>query len=127
MSTLRQAAQALGDRISDLGASPLDWPEYTALLSALAEPEQEPVAWGMPREDGLVLDVICQDERDSYRGAYTIPLYAAPVATPDIAKLTAERDALKDAARLALDALLPFGGHGLIMVNQAITALQEAL
>ena len=38
-----------------------------------------------------------------------------------------ERDALKDAARLALDALLPFGGHGLIMVNQAITALQEAL
>lgn len=34
---------------------------------------------------------------------------------------------LKDAARLALDALLPFRGDRLIMVNQAIAALQEAL
>lgn len=44
-----------------------------------------------------------------------------------VSLMRAENVALKDAARLALDALLPFGGHGLIMVNQAIAALQEAL
>ena len=36
---LQQAAQELVDRIADLGASPLDWPEYTALEKAL-EAEQ---------------------------------------------------------------------------------------
>lgn len=36
---LRQAAQAVVDLIADLGASPLDWPEYSALEAALAAPE----------------------------------------------------------------------------------------
>lgn len=40
---LQQAAQELVDRIADLGASPLDWPEYTALEKAL-EAEQAQAA-----------------------------------------------------------------------------------
>lgn len=42
------------------------------------QPKQEPVAWGMPREDGLILDVICPEEHDREAGNYTIPLYTAP-------------------------------------------------
>ena len=38
---------------------------------------QEPVAWAMKREDGLVLDVICPDEHDSHGGEYTVPLFLA--------------------------------------------------
>jgi hypothetical protein len=38
----------------------------------------EPVAWGMPRPDGLILDVICPEEHDREPGQYTVPLYAAP-------------------------------------------------
>ena len=49
-----------------------------ALRQALAQPEQEPVAWGMPRKDGLVLDVICPQEHSREPGDYTIPLYTAP-------------------------------------------------
>ena len=53
-----------------------------ALREALAAPQAEPVAWAMLRADGLVLDVICPDERDAYQGEYTVPLYAAPPAAP---------------------------------------------
>jgi len=99
MSKLREAAQALGDRISDLGASPLDWPEYAALLSALAEPEQEPVAWIVYWGQGLARKHSVHFERETADLAASEiksfqkvvrPLYAPP----DIAKLTAERDAL---------------------------------
>ena len=66
-------------------------------------------------------------ERDALKSSELgLNRYAAKVNSDNL-KLTAERDALKGAARLALDALLPFGDHGLIMVNQAIAALQEAL
>jgi hypothetical protein len=42
------------------------------------EIDAEPVAWGMKRTDGLILDVICPDEHESYEGQYTIPLYTHP-------------------------------------------------
>ena len=32
----------------------------------------------MRRDDGLVLDVICPEEHESYEVEYTMPLYAAP-------------------------------------------------
>ena len=35
-----------------------------------------PIAWAMPRTDGLVFDVICPKEHERYEGAYTLPLYA---------------------------------------------------
>jgi hypothetical protein len=38
----------------------------------------EPVAWGMPRPDGTILDVICPDEHEIHEGEYTVPLYAHP-------------------------------------------------
>lgn len=41
--------------------------------------EQKPVAWGM-ENNGLILDIICPDEHDSYEGEYLTPLYAAPGA-----------------------------------------------
>jgi hypothetical protein len=40
--------------------------------------KDEPVAWGMKGEDGLILDVICPDEHDRVEGSYTIPLYTHP-------------------------------------------------
>ena len=43
---------------------------------------QQPVAWAMKREDGLVLDVICPDEHDSHEGEYTVPLFLAAGAQP---------------------------------------------
>jgi hypothetical protein len=58
--------------------------EIAALRAALAEPAikpdltTEPVAWAMPRPDGLILDVICPDEHEAYEGEYTVPLYAEP-------------------------------------------------
>jgi hypothetical protein len=38
----------------------------------------KPIAWGMPRPDGLILDVICPEEHAREPGQYTVPLYAAP-------------------------------------------------
>ena len=43
---------------------------------------QEPVAFGMLRADGLILDVICPDEHESFAGEYTIPLYTTPPKRP---------------------------------------------
>ena len=53
-----------------------------AIKEALAQPEQEPVAFGMLRADGLILDVICPDEHESFAGEYTIPLYTTPPQRP---------------------------------------------
>jgi hypothetical protein len=44
MNALRQAAQELVDRVSNLGVQRQAWQEYNALKEALAAPEQEPVA-----------------------------------------------------------------------------------
>jgi hypothetical protein len=38
----------------------------------------QPIAWGMPRPDGTVIDCITPEERDRMPGNYTVPLYAAP-------------------------------------------------
>jgi hypothetical protein len=57
---------------------------YAGWDAALAEPAikpdltTEPVAWAMPRSDGLILDVICPEEHAREPGQYTVPLYAHP-------------------------------------------------
>ncbi len=52
---------------------------YAALRTAIEQAEkQEPVAWGMPREDGFIFDVICPEEHARLEGGYTIPLYTHP-------------------------------------------------
>ena len=43
----------------------------------ITQPEQEPVAWGMQRKDGVIIDVICPEEHSREPGDYTIPLYTA--------------------------------------------------
>lgn len=50
--------------------------------NALAAPQPKPIAYGLPRADGLILDVITPEEHESYSGEYTVPLYAAPPAAP---------------------------------------------
>ena len=42
------------------------------------ETKDDPVAWGMEREDGLILDVISPDEHEREEGGYTVPLYTTP-------------------------------------------------
>ena len=81
---LQQALDALKvsawDHIHAVGKQAL----IDAIIDRLAQPDAEPVAWAMLRADGLILDVICPDERESYQGEYTVQLYAAPPAAPDI-------------------------------------------
>ena len=50
----------------------------TAIKEALAQPEQEPVAWGMMNDDGKIYDCICPEEHDRVEGEYTVPLYTTP-------------------------------------------------
>jgi hypothetical protein len=38
----------------------------------------KPIAWGMPRPDGTILDCITPAEHARCEGGYTVPLYAAP-------------------------------------------------
>jgi hypothetical protein len=42
----------------------------------------QPVAWAMPRKDGLILDVITPEENAREPGQYTVPLYTQPKAEP---------------------------------------------
>ena len=55
----------------------------TAIAPRLALKPGEPVAWGMPRSDGAVIDCITPEEHDREQGGYTVPLYAAPQPQPD--------------------------------------------
>lgn len=54
----------------------------TAIREALAQPEQEPVAWGMMNNDGKIYDCICPEEHDRVEGEYTTPLYTTPPQRP---------------------------------------------
>lgn len=58
------------------------WAAWKARAALAATPAPvEPVAWGMrDKTTGLILDVICPDEHESFEGDYTVPLFAAPVA-----------------------------------------------
>jgi len=67
---------------SDDGYAELRSKVRQLVKEALAQPEQEPVAFGMLRADGLILDVICPDEHESFAGEYTIPLYTTPPKRP---------------------------------------------
>lgn len=40
--------------------------------------QAEPVAWGMPRADGAIFDVITPEEHARAEGGYTVPLYTHP-------------------------------------------------
>ena len=60
---------------------------YTRALEeyceGLAQPEQEPVAWGMPSAGGgFIVDCITPEEHARIEGGYTTPLYTTPPPCP---------------------------------------------
>ena len=86
MNDLRKAAELALAKLDHLWEIGIDaeykvelLPEIQALRQALAQPEQEPVAWGMRRKDGVILDIKNADfEHEGYEKIYTVPLYTAP-------------------------------------------------
>jgi hypothetical protein len=80
--TLRDAAQFALDYIRSTADYKMGHPPACEaavdLADALAEPQQEPVAWGMPRSDGAIIDCISPEEHANLEGDYTVPLYTAP-------------------------------------------------
>jgi hypothetical protein len=79
MTTLREAAQQAEAVLRGCLEHPDAADAITAIRAALAEPD-EPIAWAMPRPDGLILDVICPEEHARMPGQYTVPLYTQPKA-----------------------------------------------
>ncbi len=59
---------------------------YTRALEAycdtLAQPEQEPVAWGFRHHDGAIYDCISPEAHADCEGEYNVPLYDAPPKRP---------------------------------------------
>ena len=49
-----------------------------ALKQALAQPEQEPVAWGFSSKSGAIMDCISHEQHKILAGEYDVPLYTAP-------------------------------------------------
>jgi hypothetical protein len=47
-------------------------------LRTLAQPAQEPVAWGFRHDDGAIYDCISPEAHADCEGEYNVPLYAAP-------------------------------------------------
>ena len=52
--------------------------EAIEYLLALAQPEQEPVAWGFRHHDGAIYDCISPEAHADCEGEYNVPLYDAP-------------------------------------------------
>ena len=46
--------------------------------TSLAQPAQEPVAWGFKSADGEIYDCIPSESHDDYEGSYNVPLYTYP-------------------------------------------------
>ena len=76
---------------------PVDvWSYSPELVRQIIESDRaqrgEPVAWAMPRKDGLLLDVITPEEHEAFEGDYTIPLYTDPQPSQPERKPHTEQD-----------------------------------
>jgi hypothetical protein len=81
LRTVERSIDDLGEYTNMLG-DPLDGMVHEAIAALEAE-TGEPVAWGMFREDGWIVDVISSEEHATHAGAYVVPLYTArPPAVP---------------------------------------------
>ena len=81
MSDLRKAAEMALEALRNAEIVKMEQLNAMyALQEALAQPEQEPVAWGFRRiKDGVILDIKNADfEHEGYEEIYTVPLYTAP-------------------------------------------------
>lgn len=58
LTSVQQAAQDLVNKISYMGASPLDWPEYTALEDALAAGKDEEHSCPDCQDQGLLYECV---------------------------------------------------------------------
>ena len=97
------------------------------LAVAHAQKDAEPVAWAMHREDGLVFDVICPEEHQSYEGKYTLPLFTRP-AHDDTALLRQALEAMDTCRIMGADVDGNYTKEITPKVIQtAITALNERL
>jgi hypothetical protein len=55
------------------------WNKAVAAINvALAQPEQEPVAWGYRSKDGEIYDCISPEAHADCEGEYNVPLYTTP-------------------------------------------------
>jgi hypothetical protein len=87
----------------------------------------QPIAWGMPRPDGTIIDCITPEEHAREPGQYTVPLYAAPQpkAEPDDGGASAdvnETNAILAShylRRLAMDEAIA-AGDGVLLNEQAL-------
>jgi hypothetical protein len=92
---------------------------------ALAQPEQEPVAWGYRDRNGEITDCITPHEHDRAEGDYRIPLYTAPPAAqrkPLTLEDAAFKDYLKDCDEHAIN---PDVGSAFHFAWQAAHGIKE--
>ena len=76
---LKMALEALEfmSHVDSIFANEFDF-QINAIKEALAQPEQEPVAWAMLHDNGHFIDAIHPDEHARVEGEYTHPLYTSP-------------------------------------------------
>ena len=138
MSDLRTAAQqALEFLDAEFGWSPGEAPRIDNLRAALAqqaEPAQEPVAWMRPdnrvAEESYSRTQFSRGRDKPPIGTWT-PLYTAPPQrhplTEEAAALTAQRNALLEALKLArpyINPNTPYGYHAEVKADAAIKAVE---
>lgn len=83
MNDLRKAAEQALEALEslDVGDTYKTHNAASALRQALAQPEQEPVAWMSPGKERLEFS-----RKDTVYGSHTIPLYAAPPIQQEMLK-----------------------------------------
>ena len=74
-------------------------PAATAIKEALAQTEQEPVAWGFRDHDGVIYDCISPEAHADCEGEYNVPLYDAPPKRPWVGLTDEEAQWLYDNCR----------------------------
>jgi hypothetical protein len=55
-------------------------PDHIVDANKMAQPAQEPVAWGFRHDDGAIYDCISPEAHADCEGEYTVPLYTTPPA-----------------------------------------------
>jgi hypothetical protein len=68
--------------------------------SALAQPAQEPVAWGYRNRDGAIYDCISPEAHADVEGDYTVPLYTTPQQRPWVGLTDKDLKPLSDKWRI---------------------------